>query len=1057
MTELPLPEEAIFLQALEIEATAERMAFLDRACAADARLRAVVDALLRASAKSGDLLDISDRPDAPPTVGQSSAERTGTQIGPYKILQQIGEGGMGTVFMAEQTEPVERRVALKIIKPGMDSRQVIARFAAEKQALALMDHVNIARVLDAGVTEQSRPFFVMELVHGVSITKYCDDNHLTPRQRLELFVPVCQAIQHAHQKGIIHRDIKPSNVMITLYDGKPVPKVIDFGVAKAMDQKLTGQTLFTHYGTMVGTLEYMSPEQAEMSALGVDTRSDIYSLGVLLYELLTGSTPLSRQQMKEAAYGEILRLIRDVEPPKPSTRLSESGESLASISAQRQTEPAKLSKLMRGELDWIVMKTLEKDRNRRYETAKDFAQDVQRYLDDEPVQACPPSAGYRVRKFLRRNKGPVTAASVIVLLLLGGIIGTSWQAWRAIQAQRLAKDNEQQAMTQKAQAQANFELAKDAVDKYLQRITNHPKLNEKDFFQLRKELLETALPFYQKFVEERSDDPELEAARGRVYLQLGGVRTAMGEIEAAQANYEEMRTIFTKLVADFPSTPSYRQELAASHNNLGILHRELGKRAEAVVAYRTALKLYEQLAADFPSVPAYQGELATTHDNLGIVLNDMGKRGDAEAADLAALKIKAQLAAGFPRVPEYRQGLARAHNHLGTQLTSLGKHSEAEAPYRAALKIREQLAADFPSVAELREDLATSHNNLSVLLNDHLGRRGEAEAACRSALKIREQLAADFPSVPQYRQGLARSSNNLGNLLWYLGQREEAEVAYRAAQKIREQLAVDFPTRPDLRLELARSHTSLGRLLASMGKLEDAEAACRAGLKISEQLAADFPNVPDYAMVLGASYSDLGHLLTDKREPQPALEWCAKAIGALYPVLQQEPRLVNARQSLCDAHRNRAVALDMLERHGEAVQDWDRAIELGGGNPREDLRPNLAVSRLRGSRMHKDAAGCLAAAAEYEVLTRTDAGGLYGAACNRAICAAVIREDQETSEVDAPWLTKEQADLAMGFVHRAVAAGFKDATHMKEDKDLASLREREDFKELLAELEAKNK
>src|SRR5205814_1481479 len=354
-------------------------------------------------------------------------ERPGTIIGPYKLLQQIGEGGMGTVFMAEQMEPVQRKVALKVIKAGMDSKQVIARFEAERQALAMMDHVNIARVFDAGATEAGRPYFVMELVHGVPITKYCDDNHLTPRQRLELFLPVCQAIQHAHQKGIIHRDIKPSNVMITLYDGKPVPKVIDFGVAKATEQKLTERTLFTQYGTMVGTLEYMSPEQAEMSALGVDTRSDIFSLGVLLYELLTGSTPLSHKRMKEAAYAEILRMIKEEEPPKPSTRLSDSGETLASISANRHTEPAKLTKLVRGELDWIVMKTLEKDRNRRYETAKDFAADVQRYLADEPVQACPPSALYRFRKFARRNKATLLAASVIALAMLaavGAVTGT---------------------------------------------------------------------------------------------------------------------------------------------------------------------------------------------------------------------------------------------------------------------------------------------------------------------------------------------------------------------------------------------------------------------------------------------------------------------------------------------------------------------------------------------------------------------------------------------------------------------------------------------------------
>ena len=378
------------------------------------RRRAAGPARRTAAGHIGEAGSFLEEPAAarPPTVDEPSAHANAPARSSARTscLQQIGEGGMGTVFMAEQTQPVQRKVALKVIKPGMDSRQVIARFEAERQALAMMDHVNIARVLDAGATEAGRPYFVMELVHGVPITKYCDDNHLTPRERLELFVPVCQAIQHAHQKGIIHRDIKPSNVMVTLYDGKPVPKVIDFGVAKATEQKLTERTLFTQYGTMVGTLEYMSPEQAEMSALGVDTRSDIYSLGVLLYELLTGSTPLTHKRMKEAAYAEILRMIKEEEPPKPSTRLSDSGEALASISAQRHTEPAKLTKLVRGELDWIVMKTLEKDRNRRYETANGFAADVQRYLNDEPVQACPPSAGYRLRKFARRNKGPVLAA-----------------------------------------------------------------------------------------------------------------------------------------------------------------------------------------------------------------------------------------------------------------------------------------------------------------------------------------------------------------------------------------------------------------------------------------------------------------------------------------------------------------------------------------------------------------------------------------------------------------------------------------------------------------------
>jgi serine/threonine protein kinase/WD40 repeat protein len=353
-----------------------------------------------------------------PTVDQPTREIPGVSIGPYKLIDPIGEGGMGTVWMAQQTEPVKRLVAVKLIKAGMDSKQVIARFEAERQALALMDHPNIARVLDAGTTDAGRPYFVMDLVKGVSITKYCDEHHLTPRQRLELCVPVCQAIQHAHTKGIIHRDLKPSNVLVALYDGRPVPKVIDFGVAKAAGQPLTDRTLVTGFGAIVGTLEYMSPEQAEINQLDIDTRSDIYSLGVLLYELLTGSTPFTKKDLEKAGMLEMLRVIREQEPSRPSTKLS-TADGLPTLAANRGTEPAKL---VRGELDWIVMKALEKDRNRRYETANGFAMDVQRYLADEPVQACPPSVGYRLRKFARRNRMALVMGSVILVALLTSVV-----------------------------------------------------------------------------------------------------------------------------------------------------------------------------------------------------------------------------------------------------------------------------------------------------------------------------------------------------------------------------------------------------------------------------------------------------------------------------------------------------------------------------------------------------------------------------------------------------------------------------------------------------------
>jgi WD40 repeat protein/serine/threonine protein kinase/tetratricopeptide (TPR) repeat protein len=433
----------LFLRAREIAAPEDRQRFLDEACAGNCDLRARVEGLLRAGAEAGSFLERpaeelgATGPFAPGPQDErfpASPEGPGSVIGPYKLLEPIGEGGMGTVWMADQTEPIQRRVAVKVVKEGMDSKQVLARFEAERQALALMDHPNIAKVLDAGKTPSGRPYFVMELVKGKPITAYCDEKRLGVRERLALFGDVCRAVQHAHQKGIIHRDLKPSNVLVAPYDGKPVVKVIDFGVAKATGQRLTDKTLFTGFGALVGTPEYMSPEQAEVNNQDIDTRSDIYALGVLLYELLTGSTPLTRKRLKEAALLEVLRVIREEEPPRPSTRLSESKDSLPSISAQRHTEPAKLTKLVRGELDWIVMKALEKDRTRRYETANGFAMDVQRYLADEPVQACPPSVGYRLRKFSRRNRGLLTAATLVLFALVLGTIISLWQAIRATEA-----------------------------------------------------------------------------------------------------------------------------------------------------------------------------------------------------------------------------------------------------------------------------------------------------------------------------------------------------------------------------------------------------------------------------------------------------------------------------------------------------------------------------------------------------------------------------------------------------------------------------------------------
>ncbi len=542
-------------------------------------------------------------------------------------MQQIGEGGFGVVYMAEQEAPVRRKVALKIIKPGMDSAQVIARFEAERQALAMMDHQNIAKVYDAGTTEGKdeggrmkdeknadnasdssfrlhpssfrggRPYFVMELVHGVPITTYCDANKLTPRQRLELFVPLCHAVQHAHQKGIIHRDIKPSNILVTLYDDKPVPKVIDFGVAKAIEQRLTERTLFTQYGTLVGTFEYMSPEQAEMNAFGVDTRSDIYSLGVLLYELLTGTTPLERPRLRQAAFDEIRRIIKEEEPQRPSVRLSTSG-ALAKVAAARQTDPAKLSRLVRGELDWVVMKCLEKDRTRRYETANGLARDVERYLHDEPVEACPPTIGYWLRKAYRKHKKPLAVAAGFALLLLAGLVGVTWkwQDERAARADAVAARQEAEQHAERLRRDVESMNAANAAMDLGDMHVNFGRWAE-------------AEAEYAKAMKLRDDHSSVWMRRARFYAGLGLWELAAADSRQAFELHEPdapadwwHHALLLLEVGDFQA---YHRLCLRMHDrfgkstdlfDLGSLVLTWGQSAAAPSDYLNVIRLYEERA-----------------------------------------------------------------------------------------------------------------------------------------------------------------------------------------------------------------------------------------------------------------------------------------------------------------------------------------------------------------------------------------------------------------------------------------------------------------------------
>ena len=611
-----MTEREIFVAAIQLTGD-ERAAFLDVACGQDQQLRQQVEALVRAHDESGGLLPNQTDFELHSTKHYAIQAVPGMLIGGrYKLLEAIGEGGMGTVWIAEQREPVKRKVAIKLVKAGMNSRQVLARFDAERQALALMDHPNIAKVFDGGMTDQGRPYFVMEFVKGVPLTEYCDQARLSLKERLNLFLPVCQAVQHAHQTGIIHRDLKPSNILICLYDGKPVPKVIDFGLAKALYQSLTEETLHTAFGMMVGTPLYMSPEQAEHNNLDVDTRTDIYSLGVILYELLTGTTPLEKQQLKLAAYNEILRLIKEVEPPKPSIRLSGSA-SLPSVAAQRSIDPKQLSKSLVGDLDWIVMKSLEKERSRRYETANSFAADVQHYLAYEPVSAGPPSTAYYLSKLIRRHRGPVIAISLVILSLVAGIIGTSIGLTRAmtaeskaIESEGQARKSESKAIESEAQMLENFRESTDDTIRLL--IAGKQEVGPKE-----REYLERTLKRWQTFADKPPDDERGRVYRAEGHQRIGGVWEALGKNKEATAAYEEALRIRRELCERFPTDIDFLMDLAVTHDSLGRAC-SFEDQTRAIAEYKAARPVYAQLIRQQPQQTKYRQLLAKNHAEVAL-------------------------------------------------------------------------------------------------------------------------------------------------------------------------------------------------------------------------------------------------------------------------------------------------------------------------------------------------------------------------------------------------------------------------------------------------------
>jgi tetratricopeptide (TPR) repeat protein len=847
---------------------AQRAAYLTEACCGDSVLRVEVESLLREHEEAERFLAAPTAEIAPDSASTSGVapghsrraieggEGPGSRIGQYKLLQQIGEGGFGSVFMAEQERPVTRKVAIKIIKLGMDTRQVVARFEQERQALALMEHPNIAKVLDAGSTETGRPFFVMELCKGDPIVEYCDKNNLSIDDRLELFAQVCNAVQHAHTKGIIHRDIKPSNILVSTQDGRPNAKVIDFGIAKATASKLTEKTLFTEHRQLIGTPEYMSPEQAEGS-LDIDTRTDVYSLGVLLYELLTGTTPFSSKELRSAAYAEIQRIIREVEPPRPSTRLSSNTETIASVAAKRHTEPKRLGMVVRGELDWIVMKALEKDRQRRYETANGLGMDIRRYLSGEAVVAAPPGAGYRLRKFVRRNRAVVTGGVAVGAALLVGMAGFAWQADRASTQRDLAVAAQRAEAEQRAQADAQRDRA---VAAEAQASKRAEELTQVAGFQARMlsgidpseagQALFTDLR--ERYATALATDGASDDDRSARMAGFASELELVNATDAAVALIERavLGPAGEAIEAEFKDQPLVDASL---RHTLSQVYTSLGRSEQAATMVREAMEIRRRvLGEDHP-------DTLVAISDFGVVLENAGDLPGAESAYRQALDARRRIL-GNEDLATYISA-----SNLGNFLRSTGSFAEAETLLREAMDGLRRLKGND------NRDTLIAINKFGYLLIEQ-GRPQEAEPLWREVYETGLRVfGPDDPDMLVW-------THNLGGLLNVLGRSADAEPYYRAALEANRRVhGLEHPA-------TLNSTVGYGRVLMDLGRVEEALPYYRSASEVYERtLGPDHPDSLQCNASLGMALQRSDHLDEAEATLRRTLDGRRRVLGPEHP------------------------------------------------------------------------------------------------------------------------------------------------------------------------------